>query len=286
MTNDILYLLVTCSLEETRFSVLNQVVDNLRSLPDQTFLEHMIVFDNASTIDGSDQLLTSYFKNVIKCNENVGFWSAIRWVLNNYESIMNRQYKFLYVIESDLIHTQDAFQRLEDCERFLDENGKVGFVRIEEFDVSLRHLYDKQRPHPESRQYAWCVQNNYITRERVWFKLANEQARIYKTNFLAKIPVVSRIGVMKDIFENLSKMKSFNEMTFQKLYHDRHQQSAILDGGVFHSKLGNMPQSVLMGSYVQNGNSIGYRETRSDNIVDVKDELIKVIRSNNEKPVW
>lgn len=278
MTNDILYLLVTCSLEKTRFNVLEQVVQNLKSFEDQDFLHHMIVFDNASTIVESDTMLTSNFLNVVKSKHNVGFWSAIRWVLRNYQTILGRQYKYLYVIESDLIHTDDAFKRLEDVEHFLDENGKVGFVRVEEFFVNQRHLYDKQRPCVDSRQYAWCVQNNFLTRERVWFDIADEKAKIYKTNFLAKIPTVSRLEVMYEIFEKLAKLESFNEMTFQKLYHEYHKQSAILDGGIFHSKLGNTPESVLMGSYVQNGNSIGYRETRSDFIVDVKDDLIQIFQ--------
>lgn len=276
MTNDTLYLLVTCTLESSRMVALEKVVENLKEMPDQSFLDHLILFDNASTIPESDELVKSYFKNCVKSNTNEGFWSAISWTLKHYEEILGRSYKYLYVIESDMIHTPDAFQRLADCERFMNSRDDVGLIRVEEFSVANRYLYDKQRHHTDSKRYAWVVQQNYIEQKPVSFELADEKARIYTCNFLAKVPTFTRIAAMKTVFSRLAELKAFNEMVYQQYYYDLYKVNALLDDGIFHSKLGNDNTVTLKGSYVgEEGRKVGYRETRSDRIVDVPEGTVK-----------
>lgn len=279
MTNDILYLLVTCTLEESRMFALYEVVKNLKEMPDQSFLDHLILFDNASTIPESDALVKSYFKNVYKSDTNVGFWSAIKWTLENHESLLGRGYKYIYVIESDMIHTNDAFQRLEHCEKFMDRHDNVGLVRLEEFSVAERHLYDKRNQRPDSKKYAWVAQDNFITKKRVEFTPEDDEHRIFLCNFLAKIPTLTRVDAMKTIFSRLALLEGFNEMAFQQYYHDLYTTNALLDGGIFHSKLGNDNDVTLKGSYVgEEGRKVGYRETRSDKIVDIPEGTVKKIK--------
>jgi hypothetical protein len=276
MIKDTLLLLVTCSLEKSRLIALQQVIENLKSMPDKAFLDHLLVFDNASTIPESDNLLTTNFKNVYKSSSNFGFWSAIKWTLDNYETILGREYKYLYVIESDMIHTSDAFQRLEHCEQFLDSRDDVGLVRVEEFSVANRHLYDKRNQVSDSRKYAWVVQDNYIEGKKVSFDLADAAARIYTCNFLAKVPTVTRIQTMKKVFYNLSELDSFNEMAFQRYYYDFYKKNALLDDGIFHSKLGNDNNVTLKGSYIgEEGRKIGYKETRNDRIIAIPESAVK-----------
>jgi hypothetical protein len=255
---------------------LEQVVANLKMMPDQSFLDHLILFDNASTITESDELVKSYFKHCLKCDTNEGFWSAIHWTLQHYEEVLGRTYKYLYVIESDMIHTADAFQRLEQCERFMDNNDNVGLIRVEEFSVYNRHLYDKRKPSEQSRRYAWVVQDNYIQNKPVTFELADKEARIYTCNFLAKVPTFTRLDTMKTIFSRLAELPNFNEMVYQQYYYNLFQVNGLLDDGIFHSKLGNDNNVTLKGSYVgEEGRKVGYRETRSDRIVSVPEGTVR-----------
>lgn len=276
MTTDTLFLVVTCTLENSRMLALEEVVKNLRSMPDQSFLDDLILFDNASTMKESDELVSSYFKHVFKSDANVGFWSAIQWVLDNYKDLLDRDYKYLYVIESDMIHTSDAFQRLEHCERFLETHDDVGLIRVEEFSVANRHLYDKRDHRPDSRRYAWVVQDNFIQKKRIEFQVADEEARIFTCNFLAKVPTVTRIDTMKQVFAKLATLEGFSETAFQQYYYEHFQKNALLDDGIFHSKLGNDNNVTLKGSYVgDEGRKVGYRETRSDRIIAVPEGTVK-----------
>jgi hypothetical protein len=265
---DTLFLLVTCTKDITRFEILNQVVNNLCNVFDKKTLHNMLVFDNASSYTGSVKLLTDNFNNVYQSKLNVGLWSAIHWCLKNYQTLMSRDYKYLYIIESDLIHFDDSLKKLEMCESFLDSNDDVGFVRTEEFFVAERHLYDKGSPKKNSRKYAWVTQNNFIQNKRVEFHKTNYEG-IYKCNFLAKLPALSRIQAIKEVFLDLSSLKKFSETDYQKLYYDRYKISALLDGGVFHSKLGNENVNVVVNGSRNYNLEIDYRPTRSDTISEI-----------------
>lgn len=265
---DTLFLLVTCTKDVTRFEILKQVVTNLCNVIDKSTLNDMLVFDNASSYEGSVKLLTDNFDNVYQSKFNVGLWSAIHWCLKNYQTLMGRDYKYLYIVESDLIHSNDTLKKLETCESFLDSNDDVGFIRTEEFFVAERHLYDKKSPKKDSRKYAWATQSNFIQNKRVEF-LKTDCEVIYKCNFLAKLPALSRIQPMKEVFLELSSLKKFSEIDYQKLYYNRYKVSALLDGGVFHSKLGNENVDVVINGSKNYNLGIDYRPTRSDAITEI-----------------
>ncbi len=273
---DTLFLLVTCTKDVTRFEILKQVVDNLVHVIDKKTLDDLLVFDNASSYEGSVKLLTDNFVNVYQSKTNIGLWSAIHWCLKNYQSLMKRDYKYLYIIESDLIHSNDTLKKLETCESFLESNSEVGFIRTEEFLVSQRHLYDKGSPKKDSRKYAWVTQNNFIQNKRVEF-FQSDCDGMYKCNFLAKLPALSRIQTMKEVFLDLSNLKKFNETDYQKLYYQRYKISAVLDGGIFHSKLGNENTDVVINGSRNYNLSIDYRPTRSDSITEISlDDVVKL----------
>lgn len=273
---DTLFLLVTCTKDVTRFEILKQVVDNLVHVIDKKTLDDLLVFDNASSYEGSVKLLTDSFVNVYQSKTNIGLWSAIHWCLKNYQSLMKRDYKYLYIIESDLIHSNDTLKKLETCESFLESNSEVGFIRTEEFLVSQRHLFDKGSPKKDSRKYAWVTQDNFIQNKRVEF-FQSDYDGMYKCNFLAKLPALSRIQTMKEVFLDLSNFKKFNETDYQKLYYERYKISAVLDGGIFHSKLGNENTDVVINGSRNYNLSIDYRPTRSDSITEISlDDVVKL----------
>jgi len=275
--NNTLFFLVTCTKESTRFEVLKQVINNLSSVMDDNFFKNLLVFDNGSTHPGSLEILKEKFENVYHSKKNIGYWSAIFWCLSNYQKLMKKEYKYIYIIESDLIHFHDATFKLNKCEEFLDLNNDVGSIRTEEFSVLNKHLYDKRKPSNTSRKYAWVVQENFIEKKRVEFILSNDELKIYKCNFLAKLPGFSRIEAIKDVFLELSKLKNFDEIDYQKFYYEKYKISAVLEGGIFHSKLTNeLPKSIINGSS-NFDKKIDYKPTRFDSITQtVFEDVIKI----------
>jgi len=264
---DTLILLVTCTKEITRFKVLEQVVDNLIKLVDTDTQENFLVFDNASTYPGSIELLTSSFKNVFQSKTNAGYWSAIFWCINNYEKMMNKDYKYLYIIESDIIHFDKAFEKLRLCEKFLDDYEDIGSIRTEEFLVSERSLYDKRKQTKNSKKYACVVQHNFIENKNVEFELVDKINEIYSCNFLSKLPSLTRMKTIKEVFLELSKLREFSELDYQKLYYEKYKKSAIIDRGIWHSKLGNENSHIVINGSRNHNLSIDYRPTRNDKIL-------------------
>ncbi len=274
MMKNTLILLVTCNLDQSRAYACQKVIENLNEMKDQSFKNDLLVFDNASTIQESVTSLTNNFKYVMQCNKNVGFWSAINWSINNYESIFHKKYEYLYVIESDCLHFENAFERLLDSENFLNERKDIGFVRTEEFSVKNKHLFDKRIQHVNSITYAWVVQNNFIENKPVKFHLDDEDKRIYTCNFLAKVPVLSRMNAMKVIFDKLSKKQSFTEIDYQKFYYELYPKSAILDEGIWNS---TFDRNITVNSSWMSNNAeqLGYKPTRNSSIeqIDTKTQI-------------
>lgn len=258
-----LYIFVSCCMEETRFNTLKTVVSNLKASLSEDIMNNMIVFDNASRSPGTLDILTEVFPTVIQSNVNVGLWSAVHWVLHNYKSIIDKNYEFVYVIESDCLHYD--IEQIPYCEQALKDNPELASIRCQEFSVANRHLYDKMRQQKDSVKYAWVNQTNTITGGRVEFeKLEGYNNRIYKSNFLNQIPALNRLEDMKDVFDGLLLMGSFEEQDFRRLYHDKYKHVGILDGGMWDSFLGNVTTAIATASHtpIQEFEKMGYRTTR------------------------
>ena len=265
-TDKTLFLFVSCCREQSRYDILKQVVENLGCVDREiSFKDDCIAFDNESTIDGSVELLVQKFKHVYRSDTNVGFWSALDWCINNYAKILNKDYEYVYVIESDLIHY--AAHKLPAVERFLDENADVGHVRCEEFEYLNRHLYNKDFPVKDSRRYAWCKQFNAVSNSRIWFSepILVQGTELRKMNFVAKVPAMNRLLFFKLALEDLKKAREFTEFDFQKAFYRYSQVSAFVEGGIFHSKLTNADSSMLSGSTAATTvlEHVGYVGTRT-----------------------
>jgi len=63
--------------------------------------------------------------------ENLGYWSAIKWVLEHLSELASFSCDFLYTIQSDLIHADLAPPAM--CERFLDSKPKASSVEPNNF---------------------------------------------------------------------------------------------------------------------------------------------------------
>jgi hypothetical protein len=262
MTTNTLYLLVTCSMDETRCELAGEVAKNLiAENKNQSFFSDLLVFDNASRFEGHLKFFPTEVR-VVRSDRNVGYWSAINWVLDHYQELFGRSYTYIYIIESDLVHRN--MSRLDACEQFLEEHQEVGGVRTQEFSVRWRMLYDKKYHWaPFARRHSLVSQNNAITGERVWFRLGDGRRRIWLTNFHAKLPALNRLGAMRKVFTELSERDEITELDFMHLYYGLYSNMALLDGGIYRM-LSSSDTSHISGSYstAQQLAKAGYHNTR------------------------
>lgn len=266
----IAFLFVTCCLEPSRTEVLNLVVDNIKTkMPE--LLDTITVVDNASTEPGVRDLLGSTFKNVYVVDHNVGYWTAVDWWLTEQQLSQTRNEsvmpQFTYIIESDMVHYD--FDKIWAAAKFLTNNGDVGSVRLHEYSIENKHLYNKDAPTQGSRSNIWQSHTNKVTGKPVVIDQSRGQFGVYPANFLTQLCALNRYKSMFRVFESLRKIEKFSEVDFQRLYHDHHAQSAILDGGIFNSDPGSYGKKVMTGSWTSPEAlaKVGYHGTRQGMIL-------------------
>lgn len=261
------YLFVVCCLEDSRANILKDVVSNLKN-NDSVYTDNLTVFDNGSTVPWVKNYLSDNFKNVFFSNENVGYWSAINWWLNSGCDL-----EYSYIIESDMIHY--AMNKLFMCEEFLTSNEDCGSVRLHEYSVKNKHLYNKSSPVSGSKKTIWQSHINRVTNDQIKHDLSLDtpEVKIYKNNFLTQLPALNRTKSLKTVFQKLTEMKDFCEFDFQKLYWELHNGTSIIDDGIFNCDAGSYGKDIITGSWTDQNtlNKIGYKNTRFASIIDLND---------------
>lgn len=254
-------LLVTCCLEESRYELLKQVINNIRVKCPIRWSADITVFDNASTWIGLGELKNT-FHNVVRAGRNVGYWTAIDWWL---ESMKANPPEYTYIIESDMVH-HDALA-MDGCVRFMDEHDDIGAMRLQEYSVQDMHLYNKDAPVEGSRKALWQSHTNKVTGEGI--RHEQVEGRFWRTNFLTQLPALNRYATMKEAFDYLHELKQFTELDFQRFYHDRYPQIALLDGGIFNCNLNPYGSGGVTGSWTDPNElrRLGYLGTRFASIV-------------------
>lgn len=274
MPSNTLVLLVTCSLDATREDLAVQVVKNLcEKLPEAGLDKDFILFDNASTFSAHLHHVSAGAR-VIRSPQNVGYWSAIKWVLNNARDLMGRTYKYIYIVESDLYHTD--LRALADCEKFLDDNEDAACVRTQEFSVRSRWRFDKALQFlPFHVGRSEIRLQNLVTNQRAWFK-ATSIPKLYKSNLHAKLPALNRFDVLREIFDILTGYDVFSEWDFFAEVAKKYDAIGVYDGGIFYSLFSyDDKKTVMSGSYSNAAqlSQTGYQQTRKSKIVDVPANL-------------
>lgn len=254
-------LLVTCCLEETRHDVLGSVIDNIVNVCPPDWRRRITVFDNASTHPGTLDALR-VFDNVHVADRNVGYWSAIDWWLNG---LRNTPPAYTYVIESDMVHYRP--ETLDKCVRFLDDHPELGAMRLLEYSVADRVLYDKDRPVTGSRRNHWQSHVNRALGAPVEHR--HVEGPFWSTNFLTQLPALNRYDAMLRCFAELSRRQAFTEHDFQSLYHDIHPTISLVDGGIFNCNLTHGHAETVSASWTDDVTMrrLGYRPTRHASIV-------------------
>ena len=258
-----LFVLVSCCLEEGRTKILQKVVANLISENSRiNFFNNLMVFDNGSTVPQVADILKK-LPNVYRSDENVGYWSALNWSLNNYQKIFNKNFDFFYVIESDLLHYK--MEKLMIAQDFLDKNPDVGSVRTQKFSVFWKILYRKG-----SFLSSWTHDSFNFTAIPTGEKMSLEKSKthpdIYITNMHAKLVGLNRMELIKKIFSILQTKDKVTELDFFTEYFKYYKKTAMLNGGIFTEKLASRLQrhQVVTGSHITNQitQKTGYMGTR------------------------
>ncbi len=162
-----------------------------------------------------------------------------------------------------MIHKR--FDRVYDCVNYLDKRPHVGGVRLHEYDVANKHLYDKDKPTKGSRTNAWRSHTNTSTGAKV--ELRQDVDDFYQTNFNAHLPAVNRYEMLCHTFDVLATQQKFTEHDFQRICHERYQTIAMLDGGIYEDIAFN--GSTVVGSHTANEilKTLEYQSGRVSSII-------------------
>jgi len=270
-----LLLLVTCSRDETRRDLAIRVTTNLAELtPTAGLADRFVVFDNGSTLD--DHLaLVPPGTIVCRSERNLGYWSAIQWVLAHRDHLFGQPFEYLYIVESDLVHRD--LVPLGVCERFLESEPRAACVRTQEFSVRLRWRFDKRWQRlPFHVLRSQIVLRNAVTDEKAWFRPAAGLEEVYLSNLHAKLPALNRLDALDRVFGKLSEMASFTERDFFRLMMERHPYVGVYEGGLFWSAVSWANRDrFVMASYTDERHlgRLGYQPTRATRIERAPGEI-------------
>ena len=262
-----LLLLVTCSRDESRRDLAIRVTTNLAELaPTAGLADCFVVFDNGSTLD-EHLALVPPGTVVCRSERNLGYWSAIQWVLAHRSRLFGRPFEYLYIVESDLVHLD--LVPLGVCERFLESEPRAGCVRTQEFSVRWRWRFDKRlRRLPFHVLRSAIMLRNAVTDEKAWFRPAGVDG-VYLSNLHAKLPALNRLDALDRVFGQLSEMATFTETDFFRLMMERHPYIGVYEGGLFYSAISWANRDrFVMGSWTDEGQlaRLGYQPTRAARI--------------------
>lgn len=254
-------------------TVTQNVLDRLSVLG---LTDRLVVFDNASTYKDHLALLPAGVR-ICTSEENLGYWSAIKWVLDHIGQLASFPCEFLYLIESDLVHSDLA--PLAMCERFLDSEPNASSVRTQEFSVRFRWRFDKRlRFLPFHLERSQISLRNVVTNEAAWFRAANGFLGIYLSNLHPKLPALQRVSLLSEVFEHLAAREGFVEADYFVESMKIKPIIGVLDGGLYHSLTTWADRgSVISGSYASPEQlaDAGYLPTRVCSIQGVLAAKVK-----------
>lgn len=271
--DEVLLLLVISSQEIERANLARQTLENLKKLLGEISID-LLVFDNGSKIKNYKK---SFPKNakLVESPNNLGYWSAIYWVLNQ-KSIIKR---YIYIIESDLIHL--SLQELKEIKRFLDENPEINCVRTQEFSVRLKWKFNKKLKFlPFHNTRSEISLRNIATGRKARFKRVDGFKGIYKSNLHPKLPAFHRWESLRIQFEKLREMKNFSEADYFKIATKESSYIGIHDPGLYYSlSTRENASKIPAASYLEKSDSDGnYKSTREGTILLYPEEDIVISR--------
>ena len=260
--DQILFPVVLCTQDEARRASATRLIRNLGTHYARNRL-NILVFDNASAI--TSPLDETTFPHVlVRSSVNVGYWSALKWVMDHHRTLFGRTFEFVHPIESDFVLFH--IERLRNAQRFLERYDDFACVRTQKFRVRFRQFYFKQSPIPRFLKSSVVADYNGVTREKVAFRKAEHATGVYCANWHAKVPALHRMAVLGDVLLELSAAPVVTEEEFMKSMFRRAREVGVLDGGVWSMNLANPKGKGVTGSYSKSAELLAkdYRNTRMD----------------------
>lgn len=264
--DDILFVVVTCSRDRWRDKAARRLFASLnRENRRLNFAANVLVFDNDSTL--TDAFSSLEFEPLFAVSAvNIGYWSALKWSLENSPRLFGREFPFVHPVESDLVFYK--MERLSTAARYLQETPTVHCVRTQEFEVARKERFFKGTNRFLRIRRSQVADYNGATGEKVSFKAVPGQNGMFLTNWHAKVPALHRYQVLLDVLTKMSALGTITEGTFMQLAAASSPSVGLIDGGVFY---GDKPSRRLtMGSYTPSTKlqELGYRQTRTDTMVE------------------
>jgi glycosyltransferase involved in cell wall biosynthesis len=264
--DDILFVVVTCTMEQSREKALRRLIQSINKQHRNIgFRDNLLVFDNGSTLTSGLERLQAPAIFAMS-PENIGYWSALKWSMDHAEKCFGRSFEYIHPIESDLVMYR--MERLAEAKAFLDQMPNVETVRTQEFSVSHRNRYFKNRPVFFARRRSRVADYNAITEDQVSFEKCPEFENIYLSNWHAKVPALHRMSGLKAVFEQLNQQDQITEFDFMKLMFERSRDVAVLDKGIFYTTSYRPTRKQVSGSYSDHETlqGLGYRQSRNDSM--------------------
>jgi hypothetical protein len=268
-------LLVTCSRDESRRDLAIEVMRNLAEVvPAAGLSDRLVVYDNGSTF-AEHLALAPHGAVVCRSATNDGYWSAIKWVLDNRRDLLGRDFDYLYIVESDLTHS--SLVPLGECERFLAQELRASCVRTQEFSVRWRLRFNKRlKMLPFYVERSAIALSNATSGEKAWFQPVDGFPGIFLSNLHAKLPALNRLRSLDAVFARLAQAQEFTEGDFFREMMKEHPLIGVLDGGLFHSIVSYSDRKTsVMASYTAADKlaGLGYKGTRTARIVPVNGQV-------------
>lgn len=274
----VLFVVVSCTRDPSRERAFGRLIKSLNREHGRVgFRNNLMLFDNASRIRTpmAKWKVPAIFAD---CADNIGYWSALKWSMDNAPELFGRQFDYIHPIESDLVLYE--LDRLAEAVRFLDSTRAVHSVRTQEFSVSNRNRYFKGRSKLFACRRSLVADYNGVTNAKVTFEKVSGFDRIYRTNWHAKVPALHRWSTLQEGLNELAARESIDELQFMQVMQGQSDQVGVLDGGIFYALLNNpiwpWEKRLLTGSWSdpEELENAGYRPTRRDTMghfpVDVK----------------
>ena len=260
--DQILFPVVLCTQDEARRKNALRLIRNLNKNYSKVGMK-ILVFDNGSVHrDILEEISVPHF--IARCSVNVGYWSALKWVVTHYRSLFGQDFEFIHPIESDFYLYK--LQRLNDAQEFLKRCPSVNTVRTQEFHVKYRNFYFKQSRIPRFLKRSVVSNYNGVTRETVVLSEADNAGNVYLSNWHAKVPALHRIEIFGQVFDELSELPIVTEEEFMKAMHRYANNVGVLDGGIWSMNLASPKLKGVTGSYsdAKELDCKNYRNTRID----------------------
>jgi len=272
----IIIALVVCSLEASRRELDKKTLLNLseliqKELPNSDFL----VFDNGSSDTSHLKLLNN--TTIVRCKKNYGYWSALNWILNSYLKNYEKKYDYIYIVESDIIHTK--LNIVGEIARLMDVNLNLNHARTQRFSRFNRLRFDKKFSFLPTLFHDYANHVSYfneVTKAKAIFNRIPESKNMFYSNLHPKLPGLHRINKLQRIFTKLCLYDSFSENNFYEEAMYLSKEILLLAPGIWYTTASPMNKKIYTGSYsdVSKLNQAGYFSTRSSSISKINPKLI------------